>query len=105
MLFFGLRRFSASFAGGTGVASAGLPSPNGGATMAVFKKVGGFFRGSKLTNDSLTPDVGGVGTVAKGLGFTIGASEGCGGGVARRRSSLRVYVPITRTMIADQHSD
>jgi hypothetical protein len=55
--------------------------------MADFKKVGGFFLGSRLTRDNFTPHVGGKGTVARGFGFTIGASEGCGGGVASRRSS------------------
>jgi hypothetical protein len=33
-------------------------------------------RGSRLTKDNLTPEVGGDGTVASGFGFTIGASDG-----------------------------
>lgn len=61
--------------------------------MAVCRNVGGFLRGSRLTKDNLTPQVGGEGTVAKGFGLMIGASDGCGGGVARWRSSLSVYVP------------
>lgn len=47
-----------------------------------------------ITSDIFTPEVGGVGTVARGLGFTIGASEGCGGGVARCKSSTSSYVPV-----------
>jgi hypothetical protein len=55
-----------------------------------FRKVGGFLRGSRLTKVTLTPVVGGEGTVASGFGLMIGASDGWGGGVASRRSSLRV---------------
>ena len=43
--------------------------------------------------ESLTPDVGGVGLVARGLLSFGGASEGCGGGVASWRSSRRTYEP------------
>jgi len=34
-----------------------------------------------------------MGVVANGFGLIIGASDGWGGGVARCRSSLRMYVP------------
>ena len=50
-------------------------------------------RTSRLIKDSLVPAVAGWGLVAKGFGFTTGASEGCGGGVARWRSSLSTYRP------------
>lgn len=43
--------------------------------------------------DSLVPAVAGCGVVARGFGFTTGASEGWGGGVARCKSSFKVYVP------------
>ena len=43
--------------------------------------------------ESLTPTVGGPIVVARGLGFTGGASEGCGGGVARCNSSRSTYMP------------
>ena len=92
ILFFGFRRF-ASFELAGGGASAGFPSPNCGAVTLVVRNVGGLFRASRVTKDTLTPDVGGFGTVARGFGLTIGASDGCGGGVARRRSSFRMYVP------------
>lgn len=49
----------------------------------------GEWRMSRLARHSLVPLVAGWGVVARGLGLTAGASEGCGGGVARRRSSLR----------------
>jgi hypothetical protein len=94
MLFLGFLRFDASFAATGGAASAGFPSPNWGAVTAEFKKVGGFFRASRVTRDNFTPVVGGVGSVARGLGFMIGASDGWGGGVARRRSSWSMYVPV-----------
>ena len=42
---------------------------------------------------SLMPAFGGVGVVARGLGLTMGASWGWGGGVARCRLSWRMYVP------------
>ena len=89
ILFFGFLLRDASFALTGGCASAGFPSPKRGA-VAGLRNVGGFLRGSRLTRESLTPEVGGCGTVARGFGFTIGASEGCGGGVANKRSSLRV---------------
>ena len=38
---------------------------------------------------SFTPLVGGFVEVASGLGFVIGVSEGCGGGVASCMSSRR----------------
>jgi hypothetical protein len=87
MLFLGFRFFSPSLTGaGT---SAGFPSPKGGAVTICFEmKVGVLLRGLTQTSETLTPDVGGVGTVARGFGFIIGASDGCGGGVARCRSSL-----------------
>ena len=42
---------------------------------------------------SLMPAFGGIGAVARGLGLTVGASWGWGGGVARCRLSWRMYVP------------
>ena len=36
-----------------------------------------------MTMDSLMPEMGGAGVVARGLRFGGGASDGCGGGVAR----------------------
>lgn len=50
-------------------------------------------RGLAVTRESFTPAVGGAGVVAKGFGLVVGASEGCGGGVARCRLSRSVYVP------------
>lgn len=47
-----------------------------------------------MTSETFTPAVGGAGVVARGFGLMVGASEGCGGGDARCRSSRRVYVPI-----------
>jgi hypothetical protein len=85
MLFFGLRFFEGSFAA-IG-ARAALPSPKGGAVTFAFEGKTVLFRGPRLTSDSLTPDVGGAGFVASGFGLMIGASDGCGGGVARCRSS------------------
>lgn len=41
----------------------------------------------------MVPAVAGCGDVARGFGFIIGASEGCGGGVASCRSSFNTYVP------------
>ena len=76
MLFFGFRRLLASFAGPAGAARAAFPSPKGGAVIPDFKNVGGFLRGSRLTRESLTPAVGGDGSVANGLGLMIGASDG-----------------------------
>lgn len=94
MLFLGFLLFNASFDVTGGAASAEFPSPNCGAITADFKNVGGFFRGSRLTKDNFTPQVGGAGTVVRGFGLTMGASEGWGGGVASRRSSCRTYVPF-----------
>lgn len=44
---------------------------------------GGGFRGFIHERESLTPVVGGRGAVARGFGFAVWCSEGCGGGVAR----------------------
>lgn len=85
MLFLGFRFFEGSFTGGA--AKALFPSPKGRAVTVNFAGKAVLFRGPMLTNDSLTPDVGGLGLVASGFGFMIGASEGCGGGVARCKSS------------------
>lgn len=74
MLFLGLRRFRPSFT--VGPSSAGFPSPNTGAVTFSFDTELVRFALLMLTRASLTPDVGGVGTVARGLGLTIGASEG-----------------------------
>ena len=49
--------------------------------------------GFRDTKDSLTPLVGGMLLVARGLGLMTGASDGWGGGVANCRSSRRTYVP------------
>lgn len=43
--------------------------------------------------ERLVPAVAGWGVVASGFGLMTGASDGCGGGVARCRSSLSVYRP------------
>lgn len=45
------------------------------------------FRGVVMQIVSLMPAFGGVGVVARGLGLTMGASWGWGGGVARCRLS------------------
>lgn len=74
ILFFGLRLFNPSLT--VGPKSAGFPSPKTGAVMFSFDEKGWLRFALTLTRDSLTPDVGGVGTVARGLGFTIGASDG-----------------------------
>lgn len=88
ILFFGFRLFSPSLEGGT--TSAGFPSPKTGAVTFSFEEKGWFlFALLTLIKHSFTPAVGGVGAVARGLGFKTGASDGCGGGVARCRSSLR----------------
>ena len=88
ILFFGFLLFNPSFTGGA--ARAGLPSPNkDAAPVPSTEGVGVLSRLPMLTSESLTPDVGGAGTVASGLGFMTGASEGCGGGVAKCRSSRR----------------
>lgn len=58
------------------------------------KRAGGGVRDSRLRREILVPVVAGCGVVANGLGLTTGASDGWGGGVARRRSSLSTYVPI-----------
>jgi hypothetical protein len=47
------------------------------------------WRGARATRESLVPAVGGEMVVARGFGLWTGASEGCGGGVARWRSSRR----------------
>ena len=44
---------------------------------------GGGGRASRLMNESFVPAVAGWGVVVKGFGLITGASEGCGGGVAR----------------------
>ena len=49
--------------------------------------------------ESLTPDVGGAGLVARGLLSFGGASEGCGGGVASWRSSRRTYDPTKTSTV------
>jgi hypothetical protein len=51
--------------------------------------------GEMIASESLVPAEGGAIEVARGLGFAMGASDGCGGGVARKRSSRRMYVPKT----------
>jgi hypothetical protein len=56
-------------------------------------KSGAELRELNDSSEILVPAVAGWGVVARGFGFIIGASEGCGGGVARCRSSLRMYVP------------
>ena len=82
MLVFGFPGlFGRSFA--FGAVRAGLSAPNdGGLTFSLEMKVGVLFELVRIT-DNLTPAVGGVGAVDRGLGFVIGASDGCGGGVAR----------------------
>lgn len=45
------------------------------------------WRGARATRESLVPALGGEMVVASGFGLCTGASEGCGGGVARWRSS------------------
>lgn len=60
----------------------------------LYENGGGFT--CRLTSDIRVPAVAGCGFVARGFGFTIGASEGCGGGVARFKSSLRTYVPARK---------
>jgi len=44
------------------------------------------------------PDVAGWGAVDRGFGLTTGASEGCGGGVARCKSSFSTYKPSAGTV-------
>ena len=94
MLFFGFLLFAPSLP--TGVASAGFSSPNPGASTLPFNVNVGVLFFPRLIKDTFTPDVGGAGTVARGLGLMIGASDGWGGGVARCKSSLRWYVPIVQ---------
>jgi hypothetical protein len=48
---------------------------------------------SRLSRVSRVPALAGWGVVERGFGLTIGASEGCGGGVARCRSSFNTYNP------------
>lgn len=101
ILFFGFRLLRESLV--TGETSAGFPSPKTGAMTFSFEANGWFLLALlTLTRDSLTPDVGGVGPVARGLGFKTGASDGCGGGVARCRSSLRWYVPIRTRSVSER---
>jgi hypothetical protein len=57
--------------------------------VAILYKSGGFARELRDNSEILVPAVAGCGVVARGFGLIIGASEGCGGGVARCRSSLR----------------
>lgn len=45
------------------------------------------WRGARATSESFVPVVGGDTVVARGFGLWMGASDGCGGGVARWRSS------------------
>jgi hypothetical protein len=52
------------------------------------------WRGATTTIESFVPAVGGETVVASGLGLCTGASEGCGGGVARWRLSRSTYVPV-----------
>lgn len=47
-----------------------------------------------MQSESFTPAVGGPGVVASGFGLATGASDGWGGGVARRISSRKMYVPV-----------
>lgn len=61
--------------------------PRLAAVMPLYWK--GEWRASRLISDTLVPAVAGWGFVASGFGFMTGASDGCGGGVARCRSSLR----------------
>lgn len=56
------------------------------ADIPLYRKGGG--RASRFSNEIVVPAVAGWGVVARGFGFTIGASDGCGGGVARCKSSL-----------------
>ena len=53
----------------------------------------GGLRGFVLESDIFTPVVAGRGAVASGFGFAFWCSDGCGGGIARCRSSCRTYVP------------
>jgi len=50
--------------------------------------------GAIIARESFVPADGSGIAIARGLGLTGGASEGCGGGVASRSSSRRMYVPI-----------
>ena len=50
---------------------------------------GADFRGLVIQIESFMPAFGGEGVVANGFELTIGASWGCGGGVARCRLSCR----------------
>lgn len=67
----------------------------------LYEKGGG--RASRLMNESFVPAVAGWGVVAKGFGLITGASDGCGGGVARWRSSFRTYVPTGVSMPEPAH--
>lgn len=71
-----------------------LPLDNALRLVSVLYKSGGARRELRDKSEILVPAVAGCGVVARGFGFIIGASEGCGGGVARCRSSLRIYVPL-----------
>lgn len=46
-------------------------------------------RGATMESEIFTPVVGGKGVVARAFGLAVGISDGCGGGVARRKSSRR----------------
>lgn len=61
--------------------------------VSVLYSSGGFALELKESKDIFVPAVAGWGVVASGLGLIMGASDGCGGGVARCRSSFRIYVP------------
>ena len=58
--------------------------------VSVLYSSGGFARELKESRDNFVPAVAGWGVVASGFGLMTGASEGCGGGVARCRSSFRI---------------
>lgn len=65
----------------------------------------GTLRELRESIETFVPAVAGCGVVARGLGFKTGDSEGCGGGVARCKSSFNVYVPgktcQSKTTISD----
>jgi hypothetical protein len=52
--------------------------------------------------ETVVPAVAGCGLVERGFGLTTVASEGCGGGVARCKSSLRMYVPMIQAQSASR---
>lgn len=59
----------------------------------LYKKFGAG-RLSRAMRETEVPALAGCGRVDRGFGFGTVASEGWGGGVARCKSSLRVYVPV-----------